>query len=41
MEMLFIAYLWGIETDEALGSKATIILFIAYLWGIETSRSNG
>ena len=35
---LFIAYLWGIETENELYTKELKDLFIAYLWGIETIK---
>ncbi len=33
----FVAYLWGIETDDLLFyDKLNLFTFVAYLWGIET-----
>ena len=36
---MFIAYLWGIETQVKTISEPFKAMFIAYLWGIETYSS--
>ena len=35
-EIMFLQYLWGIETSIAAASKVLACWFLQYLWGIET-----
>ena len=37
---LFLQYLWGIETNNALQVRWCDIQFLQYLWGIETINSD-